>query len=169
MRELARRPDWLARQTEEINILRRFLVGGDGCWEWTGGRNGAGYGAATYEGKLTSAHRAVYSVLFGRVPDGMHVDHLCRNPACVRPGHLEVVTPRENTLRGESPAAANARRIHCSRGHEFTDENTYRPPGRNERHCRICKRRRESDNRERITAMKRARRAAIRAAGGRPT
>ena len=54
----------------------------------------------------------------------------------MNPEHLEAVTCRENILRGLGPGASNARKTHCSAGHPFTEENSYR--WRNKKHCRIC-------------------------------
>jgi hypothetical protein len=68
----------------------------------------------------------------------LKLDHLCRNPACVRPDHLEAVTARENTLRGIGPTAVNALKTHCVHGHEFTPENTRMKGIR--RVCRECQR-----------------------------
>lgn len=98
--------------------------------------------------KTVSAH--VYSWEFenGSVPNGWHVDHLCRVPRCVRTDHLEAVTPRENTLRGFGPSAVNARKTECSRGHAFTEENT-RLASDGSRVCRTCRREDASAARER--------------------
>jgi hypothetical protein len=71
------------------------------------------------------AHRLAYQLLVGPIPEGLVIDHLCRNPPCQNPAHMECVTHRENTLRGASPHAMNARKTHCKRGHEFTFQNTY--------------------------------------------
>lgn len=120
---------------------RRFLVKfrvGDDCWEWQAAKNREGYGSFGLRGKMRSAHRVSYELFVGPIPAGLQIDHLCRNPSCVRPDHLEPVTPRENTMRSESWAAHKARQTHCIYGHEFTPENTYRfPDGR--RSCRICR------------------------------
>ena len=74
----------------------------ESCWNWKAGSR-RGYGRITKgrrgEGKLT-AHRVVYELLVGKIPDGMVLDHLCRNKLCVNPIHLEIVTSKENTLRG---------------------------------------------------------------------
>ena len=108
------------------------------CWLWLAAKDGAGYGFATVGKQRQKAHRAAYELLIGPIPEGLQLDHLCRNPPCVNPAHLEPVTGRENTLRGISPIAVNARKTRCKRGHSFTPENTiHRPSGR--RACRTCK------------------------------
>lgn len=111
---------------------------GWGCWIWAAGRNGDGYGAMWVHGRQRPAHRVAYELLVGPIPTGLHIDHICRNKACVNPDHLEPVTPRENFLRGVSPSAAAARRTCCIRGHEYTPENTIYARG--QRTCRECKR-----------------------------
>lgn len=121
------------------NLLRRLMFMPTGCIEFTGFRTRDGYGRVAKGSRRPSAHRAAYELLVGQIPEGMELDHLCRNPSCVNPGHLEPVTPRENTLRSDNPAALNARKTHCKQGHEFTDENTYRTPG-GRRECRTCTR-----------------------------
>lgn len=86
------------------------------CWEWTAGTTGAsGYGVFRANGKATTAHRWAYEQLVGAVPEGLDLDHLCRNRLCVNPAHLEPVTHRENCLRGEAPAARYAQRERCDR------------------------------------------------------
>jgi len=71
-----------------------------GCWIWTGAVEGKGYGAPSINGVKRPAHRLAYEDLVGPVPEGLHLDHLCRVRRCVNPAHLEPVTSRENTLRG---------------------------------------------------------------------
>lgn len=119
----------------------RFRVSPDnGCWLWTGARTGSGYGAFLVDGRLEGAHRFAVVALTGAViPQGMHVDHICRTPRCVNPEHLEVVTPRENTLRGAGPAAKNAAKTGCHRGHPYDEANTYIDERRGRRECRICR------------------------------
>ncbi len=115
----------------------------DGCWRWTGCITNHGYGQVqdSRARKPRSAHRLVYELLTGPIPEGLGLDHLCRNRWCVRPDHLEPVTSRENTLRGETPAGRNARKTHCAKGHELTPENTL-PDIRNARwrRCVTCQR-----------------------------
>jgi hypothetical protein len=121
------------------------------CWSWTASTDSKGYGQIWIGSKrhkthrLVRAHRVSYVLLVGPIPnktaDGKRitVDHLCRNHACVNPRHLEVVTHRENVLRGISGAAVNARKTHCPKGHEYDVVNTYVSP-RGGRLCRACHR-----------------------------
>ena len=106
----------------------------DDCWEWQACKNQDGYGLFFgYKGAI-SAHRFSYELHVDEVGQGLHVDHLCFNPGCVNPAHLEVVTPEENNNRIRI-------RTHCVNGHEFTEENTIwmNRKGRNpSRACRTC-------------------------------
>lgn len=130
---------WGDRTPDEL-FWSKVDATGD-CWEWMGSRH-LGYGqwhTPRPAHLVVLAHRHVYELLVGPIPDGLQVDHLCRNRACVNPDHIELVTHRVNTLRGTSPAALNARKTRCIRGHGFTPENTeYRRSG--ERRCRTCRR-----------------------------
>jgi hypothetical protein len=117
---------------------QRVDAAGD-CWIWTAYTDAAGYGVFR-EGTLRlRAHRVAYELLIGPIPEGLVIDHLCRNTSCVNPSHLEPVTTRVNTLRGVGPAARQAQQTHCKRGHEFTPENTYLELGGRKRVCRTCK------------------------------
>jgi hypothetical protein len=108
-----------------------------GCWLWTGYlAGGNGYGGITIENRQCLAHRVVYELLVGPIPEGMELDHLCRNRCCVNPDHLEVVTKKENVLRGIGLSAQNARKTHCKNGHIFDEVNTYLWNGK--RICREC-------------------------------
>lgn len=109
-----------------------------GCWDWQGrDRVGNGYGRISVgHGRRVLAHRAMYELVVEPIPVGMTLDHLCRRPGCVNPSHMEVVTVRENVLRSDGPAAQNARKTECHRGHPFTPANTItRADGRE---CRAC-------------------------------
>lgn len=106
------------------------------------------------DGKQRYAHRLAYEWAVGPIPPGAQIDHLCREPRCINPDHLEAVTQRENIVRGESPSAVNARKTHCLHGHEFTPENTYRRPDDGNRQCRACANER---NRQRASGWARQR------------
>ena len=111
------------------------------CWEWTATRDN-GYGRFNLNGKLIYAHRFSYEQINGSVPKGLQLDHLCRNPICVNPEHLEAVTNKENCIRGDHKTNSNNRKkTHCIRGHEFNLKNTYITKN-NRRSCRICHRNR---------------------------
>jgi hypothetical protein len=84
-----------------------------GCLVWTGPGSGTGYGKFRRFRRSVFAHRFAYMALVGPIADGLVLDHLCRNRACVRPDHLDAVTQRVNVLRGESPAACHAVATHC--------------------------------------------------------
>ncbi len=110
------------------------------CWVWTGHLR-RGYGTLMQDGRDGSAHRFAYESFVGPIPEGLEIDHLCRNRACVNPAHMEPVSRRENILRGEGTAAKNARKTHCKRGHALSGENVYLYRG-TMRHCRECNRER---------------------------
>ena len=109
------------------------------CWEWLGCLS-AGYGRFSLGngGGLILAHRYSYEALVGVIPTGLRLDHLCRNTSCVNPMHLEPVTQRENVLRGRSPAALNALKTHCPKGHPLSGANL-RVDNVGKRRCRACK------------------------------
>lgn len=133
------RESLLERMGDKIQIS-------DGCWEWTGTLTPEGYGRISRGGggaerlDYLLTHRLLYELLVGPIPDGLVLDHLCRVRRCCNPLHLEPVTQKENTLRSPvAPAAINARKTHCPRGHlyDMTYYNVKRKQA--ERGCRRCK------------------------------
>ena len=112
-------------------LWRRRRVTDAGCWEWTGATFTVTRGAGPYgkigmggrSGKQMLVHRVAYELLVGPIPEEEELDHLCRNTLCWRPTHLESVPHRVNLLRGEAPAAVNARKTVCLQGHPFVRRN----------------------------------------------
>lgn len=109
------------------------------CWLWTAAKDKSGYGLFSGRpgGATIRAHIWAYEFMVGSIPAGLELDHLCRKRSCVNPDHLDPVTPRINTLRGESSQAINAVKTRCKRGHHFTPENTY-ITRTGSRSCRAC-------------------------------
>lgn len=112
------------------------------CWLWNGARGrapGHEYGRVGNEGGrgggTTPVHRVVYEMMVGPIPAGMYLDHLCRNPPCCNPAHLEPVTNAENIRRGYEAKGA------CRNGHAFSlDASSGRGAGgyKGWRVCRVC-------------------------------
>lgn len=127
--------------TREPNTrLERWMlkvVFDGGCWIWTGAKRGPkrAYGHVSRDGQFLSAHRAVWEEFYGPVPDGKELDHICKRSLCVNPLHQEVVTHRENLLRGDSPAGKRARQVVCIRGHVLNDAHR---DNLGRRVCRPC-------------------------------
>lgn len=119
----------------EVDYIR--TVPETGCWQWIrGGFGHEGYGAVwdRKKKKTVKAHRYVYEMLVGPIPEGLTLDHLCRNRRCVRPAHLEPVTWSENIRRGEMPNMIVRRTGICRRGHSDMAQ------WKNQRRCRVCAR-----------------------------
>lgn len=162
----------------------------ESCWLWKGPCDKKGYGSTSVNGTHVRAHRYAYEQLVGLIPNGLELDHECRNHPCVNPAHLEPVTDRENWLRGESPSARSYKSGLCVSGRHLMLPDNVRKVGRgrtciacwNERirkrwktdpkfretmrkHNRDNKRRRYQTDpvyRERVKARVRARRSAVR-------
>ena len=115
------------------------LCNGTPCWIWLAGINKDGYGCFSWNGKRGLASRFAYEFLVGLIPEGLTLDHLCRNRACVNPIHLQPVSLRDNVLRGNTFCSQNARRTHCIHGHPFDIFNTLITP-QGWRRCRACNR-----------------------------
>lgn len=125
-------------------FAEKIAPGPNGCIEWRAGTNGVGYGLfhpnTTTTNRKEYAHRWAYEQARGPIPEGLHLDHLCRNTICVNPDHLEAVPVGVNILRGISSPARNARKTECLRGHPLSGANLYVNPTSGYRHCRECTR-----------------------------
>ena len=132
-----------------------------GCWVWTAGRDKNGYGKFNVNKRSRMAHRISYEAKFGLIPDGLVIDHLCRETSCVNPDHLRAVTNWENLMAegSRAPAKLQAERDNCERcGSAYSDLGYQRA-------CRKCR-----TARDRVPNMLRARKrraalTAIRMAG----
>jgi hypothetical protein len=130
-----------------MDVLAKFskrVQVGDGCWKWLGSHFSVvprgGYARfCPSHGRSLYAHRFMYELMRGPIPQGFFIDHLCRNRWCINPEHLEAVTSRENILRGEGRAAINSQKKFCPQGHELAGSNLAQYQLRaGHRACRIC-------------------------------
>ena len=103
-----------------------------------------GYGVVSRSGKKLQAHRVVYEQVVGKIPEGMQLDHLCRNRACINPSHLEPVTGKENVYRGLCPTKVFGwDKETCRNGHSWSDKWNVlvdkRSNGQYRRVCVVCR------------------------------
>ena len=126
------------RETDYWRVWSKVSPSDDGCWTWTG-TLAEGYGVIAVGKKGKRAHRLVYEMVRGDIPDGLVLDHLCRNPRCVNPAHLDPVTGGENVRRGNSFSSANRAKMHCAAGHPLSGTNLLSTP-QGRRVCRECNR-----------------------------
>ena len=109
------------------------------CWLWTGAKDPRGYGHFYANGRMINSHRFAWQEVNDPMPKELVIDHLCRNPACVNPAHLEPVTQVDNLRRGrDARGGVNKRRTHCKRGH-LLSENNVNFNSHGGRICRTCK------------------------------
>jgi HNH endonuclease len=121
------------------SILSKTQLMPNGCMEWTGFRSQSGYGQA-YNGRRSEvAHRVVYKLAFGEIPEGMQILHSCDNPPCVNPAHLSIGTPRENSLQAvKRRRHAKVQNTHCPQGHSYEEHGRLERNGW--RACKLCSR-----------------------------
>lgn len=135
---------------DQMSVKERFLAKVrhvESCWIWTAcTETRDGYGRFRCNGKSRYAHRVAYELFKKTIPEGLTVDHRCRNRACVNPKHLRLLTRENNVLAGTSFSARNRLKTHCPQGHEFDLVRT-RPDGKRQfRTCRRCERRRRRES-----------------------
>src|ERR1700692_1180704 len=125
----------------QLNVLDRFLLKVEKtnfCWNWLAQKDAVGYGTFWMNRKRNLAHRISYELHVGPIPEGLTIDHLCRNPSCVNPEHMQPVSLRENILRGNGPAAINSRKTVCKNGHPLEGDTVRRDPKSKKRTCTVC-------------------------------
>lgn len=115
----------------EERFRSKVEVRDDGCHIWVGSRLPRGYGRFGRE----YAHRFGYELAKGPIPEGLQIDHLCRNTSCVNPDHLEAVTPLENNRRMREVTPLPEA---CPNGHPYEGDNLY-VNGKGARECRTCR------------------------------
>lgn len=139
-----------------------------GCWLWHGNIAHTGYGSLTVRRRPYLAHRMSFELYRGEITPGLQIDHLCRVRSCVNPDHFELVTIRENVLRGEGITARNKRKTECPLGHAYAGENL-RTTKEGFRQCKLCQlnreRSRSQEQKDRKNFTRRIWRAARRQAG----
>lgn len=140
---------------EHKRIFNKIIVNeSTKCWEWIGSKDQSGYGLLWYKGRTERIHRVLYAFFVNPIPREtitirkQSIDHLCRNHSCCNPEHLELVTQKENGLRGVGLKAINAKKTHCKYGHPYPSYN-----GKARHYCRTCdsirhKKRMQGENRE---------------------
>ena len=126
--------------TVQIRAFRRLrYIPETGCLEWTGSLS-KGYGQINVGVRPEKVHRLMYRLWVGEIPDGMSIDHLCRNTKCAAPDHLEAVTLSENTRRQlQDIGHHNALKTHCPKGHPYDESNTRYASQGTGRVCRMCR------------------------------
>ncbi|MGH9640916.1 MAG: HNH endonuclease [Terriglobales bacterium] len=123
-------------------LIARIRKEDSGCWVWIKYRHPYGYGMFCTKRKNMNSHRAMWIAIHGPLTKQQFVCHKCDNPPCINPDHLFIGALADNNRDMASKGRYNhQKRTHCIHGHEFTAENTYRPPARpTKRICRTCQR-----------------------------
>lgn len=132
-----------------LSIHERFMKKvcvTDSCWLWMASKSWKGYGGFGVNSGVMPAHRFSYELFKGKIPNGLLVHHVCRNPSCVNPEHLETVTNKENSRNTDLHGWHLSLKTHCIHGHEYNKKNTYYCSDGGRR-CRVCARINESKRR----------------------
>lgn len=156
----------LARIFSKIKIDPAIRWNGTPCWVWTACKSKGGYGSVGWNKTVVKPYRLLYAWAIAPIAkyrQGGEIDHLCRNPPCCNPVHLEFVPSQVNVHRGFNPAGINARKIHCKRGHELSGNNlrvytaaSGKRQGHQRRICRSCLKQDQVEYHQAIYASKNA-------------
>lgn len=120
--------------SKQINNFSRKVRWEGTCIVWTAQIGRGGYGVFRVRDKCKRAHRAWYEHLFGKVPSGYELDHVCRVRHCVNPNHLRVVTHKENMEVSKA-----ATKTHCVKGHPLSGDNLRIEKSTGFRKCKTCR------------------------------
>ena len=132
------------REERKVSPVERILKRSKmnkktGCIECNMATANGGYSLVTLVDdsgpRLRRVHRVVYEALVGPIPDGMTIDHVCKNPKCCRTDHLRLLTASDNA-KDSAKCRANRAKTHCPKGHTYDGKNTYQ--GKSGRACRKC-------------------------------
>lgn len=148
-------------------FCQKYKISEKNCWEWIACRNREGYSWFWNGERPIMAHRWSYEYHKGKIPSGLVIDHLCRNPSCVNPEHLEAVPMKVNTERGNlyRVFVENAKKkSHCKRGHSLSGDNL-RIDKRGSRMCKLCQTNKgkewKRNNRDRVNRQQQERRKIV--------
>lgn len=127
----------MAFEEDKARFQSKYTTKSNGCMLWNSPLDKDGYGTFYFARRNRRAHRVAWFFANGEIPEGLVVNHKCKNHGCVNPQHLEVVTKKENALKDSvSIPALNARKTHCPNGHPYDGTQTIR--GKVQRICTIC-------------------------------
>lgn len=135
----------------------------NGCIQWTASKTPTGYGhgfrRSPVFGTIYQPYKLAYLIKHGSVPEGLEIDHLCRNRACVNADHLEAVTHSENMRRGDKSNNYERNKTHCPQGHPYSGENLMVEKN-GKRKCRACRKHQRMARKDIWNRIRRERRAA---------
>lgn len=123
-----------------------------GCWLWIGAHQPSGYGQLWNGERPEQAHRISYRIYFGKFSEKLEIDHICRQPSCINPNRLRVVSHKENMRASNTIMGINSRKTHCQNGHLLCGKNLLRLKN-GSRNCRICRNEYARKRKRRIREM----------------